>query len=467
MEKSIINILVTGAKGFVGRNLCAVLARRDDVRLFRHDVEQTSAELEAALAAADVVYHLAGVNRPLDPADFAKGNADFTRQLCDRLLALKRLPLIVLSSSTQAELDNPYGASKRQAEQIVADYAHACATSPRLCASALNITSDRQSSRQGMEPQPTADCPLPTADCPLPTADCPLPTAHCPLPTADCPLPTADCPLSPPYARVFRLPNVFGKWSRPNYNSAVATWCHNIARGLPIQVRDPAATVTLVYIDDVVNAFLACLVPSAGEDPQPPCVQAGIAPTYTRTLGEITELIRGFRAGRETLAVPGQTDAFVKKLYATYLSFLPEDQFGYPLKMNVDARGSFTEFIRTPERGQVSVNLSRPGIVKGNHWHHTKVEKFLVVSGRGVIRFRKVDGDFNAEAQGKDLTQRRRGAEGKILEYFVSGEKLEVIDIPPGYTHNIENLGDTEMVTVMWANEPFDPAVPDTIFEKV
>lgn len=414
VEKSKINILVTGANGFVGRNLCTVLARRDDVRLYRHDVEQTHGELETALAAADVVYHLAGVNRPLDPADFAKGNADFTRQICDRLLALKRSPLIVLSSSTQAELDNPYGASKRQAEQIVADYAQTCAAryandpeSPRLCGSALN----------------------------------------------------------PPYARVFRLPNVFGKWSRPNYNSAVATWCHNIAHGLPIQVRDPAATVTLVYIDDVVNAFLACLVPSAGEDPQPPCVQAGIAPTYTRTLGEITELIRGFRAGRETLAVPGQTDAFVKKLYATYLSFLPEDQFGYPLKMNVDARGSFTEFIRTPERGQVSVNISRPGIVKGNHWHHTKVEKFLVVSGRGVIRFRKVDGGMLRG--GEDNAEAQRRGEEKILEYFVSGEKLEVIDIPPGYTHNIENLGDTEMVTVMWANEPFDPAVPDTIFEKV
>ena len=432
MEKSIINILVTGANGFVGRNLCTVLARRDDVRLYRHDVEQTHGELETALAAADVVYHLAGVNRPLDPADFAKGNADFTRQICDRLLALKRSPLIVLSSSTQAELDNPYGASKRQAEQIVSDYAHACAE-------AINPPQSTKLATKLETPHHS-----------------PLTTHHSPL---------CISALNPPYARVFRLPNVFGKWSRPNYNSAVATWCHNIAHGLPIQVRDPAATVTLVYIDDVVNAFLACLVPSAGEDPQPPCVQAGIAPTYTRTLGEITELIRGFRAGRETLAVPGQTDAFVKKLYATYLSFLPEDQFGYPLKMNVDARGSFTEFIRTPERGQVSVNISRPGIVKGNHWHHTKVEKFLVVSGRGVIRFRKVDGGMLRGGEDNAETQRR--GEEKILEYFVSGEKLEVIDIPPGYTHNIENLGDTEMVTVMWANEPFDPAVPDTIFEKV
>lgn len=429
-----INILVTGADGFVGRNLCAVLARREDVLLYRYDVGQTSEELAAALAAADIVYHLAGVNRPPDPADFAKGNTDFTRQICGRLLSLGRSPLIVLSSSTQAELENPYGASKRQAEQIVDDYAQACAACsnpPRLCASALKT----------------------------------------------------------PYARIYRLPNVFGKWCRPNYNSAVATWCHNIARGLPIQVRDPAAELTLVYIDDVVSEFVSLLPPASPR----PCVNSQeasaslglcVEPSYTRTLGEITELIRGFGAGRETLAVPEQTDAFVKKLYATYLSFLPEDQFGYPLQMNVDARGSFTEFIRTPERGQVSVNISKPGIVKGNHWHHTKVEKFLVVSGRGVIRFRKIGEEFehgdagaqrgeenaergDVEVQRKDLTQRRRGAEGRILEYFVSGEKLEVIDIPPGYTHNIENVGDTDLVTVMWANEAFDPGRPDTFFEKV
>jgi len=404
-----INILVTGADGFVGRNLCAALARREDVLLYRYDVGQTPEELGAALAAADIVYHLAGVNRPPDPADFAKGNTDFTRQICGRLLSLGRSPLIVLSSSTQAELENPYGASKRQAEQIVDDYAQACAarfSSPCLCASALK--------------------------------------AH--------------------YASIYRLPNVFGKWCRPNYNSAVATWCHNIARGLPIQVRDPAAELTLVYIDDVVAEFVS-LLPSASPRPcvNPQEASASprlcVKPSYTRTLGEITELIRGFSAGRETLAVPEQTDAFVKKLYATYLSFLPEDQFGYPLKMNVDARGSFTEFIRTPERGQVSVNISKPGIIKGNHWHHTKVEKFLVVSGRGVIRFRRIGENFkrgDSETQG-----------GKILEYFVSGERLEVIDIPPGYTHNIENVGDTDLVTVMWASEAFDPGRPDTFFEKV
>jgi UDP-2-acetamido-2,6-beta-L-arabino-hexul-4-ose reductase len=232
----------------------------------------------------------------------------------------------------------------------------------------------------------------------------------------------------------------------------VATWCHNIANGLPIQVRDPDATVTLVYVDDVVNAFInelnefcECGERKKVEDETG---YRSVSVTYTKTLGEITTLIESFKSSRLTLQVPDQADGFTKKLYATYLSYLPMDQFSYPLKMNVDARGSFTEFIKTPDRGQVSVNISKPGIVKGNHWHHTKNEKFLVVSGRGVIRFRKL-------------------GDSAVLEYFVSSEKLEVIDIPPGYTHNIENLGDSDMVTVMWANEALDLERPDTFFEKV
>jgi len=248
----------------------------------------------------------------------------------------------------------------------------------------------------------------------------------------------------------------------------VATWCHNIARGLPIQVRDPEALLTLVYIDDVVHEFLTVLSEAKAEDenqrsallasaPSRLCVYKDIAPTYTRKLGEITDLIHAFKGSRGTIQVPDQGDGFSKKLYATYLAALPEDQFAYPLKMNTDARGSFTEFLKTPERGQVSVNVSKPGIVKGNHWHHTKVEKFLVVSGKGVIRFRKVVG----------VTQHEDASGCGIMEYVVSGEKLEVVDIPPGYTHNIENVGDTDMVTVMWASEPFDPARPDTYFEKV
>ena len=421
------NVLVTGARGFVGRNLCASLAQRTDLQLFRHDVENTELELEQALAVADVIFHLAGVNRPSNTEEFKTGNADFTTFLCDRLLSLHRTPLLVLSSSVQASLDNPYGQSKRLAEQAVESYAQSCATLRSLCNPESKIQNPELSHHLS-----------------------PLPSSASPR----------LCVSNPPFALIYRFPNVFGKWCRPNYNSAVATWCHNIARGLPIQVRDPAAPLTLVYVDDVVREFLSVLSPSAASASPRLCVYKEVSPTYTRTLGQITDLIGTFKNSRATLLVPDQGDEFTKKLYATYLSALPENQFDYPLKMNTDTRGSFTEFLKTPERGQVSVNVSKPGIVKGNHWHHTKVEKFLVVSGKGVIRFRKVAG---VDQRGDAETQKECG----ILEYVVSGEKLEVIDIPPGYTHNIENVGDADMVTVMWANEPFDPARPDTFFEKV
>ncbi len=244
---------------------------------------------------------------------------------------------------------------------------------------------------------------------------------------------------------VFRLPNVFGKWCRPNYNSAVATFCHNIAHDLPIQVNDPSVVMNLVYIDDVVASFVAaidgCLPPDSVSFRE-------VHPVHTATLGDIVELIRSFRRTREDKGIPELNNPLVKKLYSTYLSYLPIHEFSYPLKMNVDERGSFTEFIRTPDRGQVSVNISRPGITKGNHWHHTKNEKFLVVSGEGVIRFRKVGSD-------------------DVIEYPVSGAKLEVVDIPTGYTHNISNTGSGDLVTVMWCNELFDPEHPDTIFESV
>jgi UDP-2-acetamido-2,6-beta-L-arabino-hexul-4-ose reductase len=406
-----LQVLVTGAKGFVGRNLCASLEQVSDVRLFRYDVENTPQELEQALAVADVIFHLAGVNRPSNTADFNTGNAEFTRSLCDSLLARQRTPIIVLSSSVQAALDNPYGCSKRLAEIALEQYAlkcselvHSSSASPRFC-----------------------------------------------LPDA-------------PLALMYRLPNVFGKWCRPNYNSAVATWCHNIANDLPIHVRDPEASLPLVYVDDVINEFRSVLsplanpVPPAESSSASPCCRVSsatepflyreVTPSYTRTLGQITESLYAFKASRSSLQVPDQGDAFTKKLYSTYLSFLPQDKFSYPLKMNVDARGSFTEMLKTPDRGQVSVNTSKPGITKGNHWHHTKHEKFLVVSGRGVIRLRKV-------------------GERAVLEYFVSSEKLEVVEIPPGYTHNIENLGDTDMVTVMWASELLDTSRPDTIVESV
>ena len=406
-----MRVLVTGAKGFVGRNLCLALERLEGVEVLRYDLGNTRAELEEWAGSCDFVFHLAGVNRPKDPAEFAKGNTGFTEELL-ALLARRPVP-VLLSSSIQAALDNDYGKSKAAAEEAVRAYGE----------------------RTGV----------------------------------------------PVY--VFRLANVFGKWCRPNYNSAVATWCHNVARDLPIMVRDPAATVTLVYIDDVVERFIVCLpaAPKHGarEDTktrrnllkidssiESPCLCdsensvferrrqsmdfLSVEPSYTKSLGEIVELVRSFHDEPKTLMVPDQADGFAKKLYATYLSYLPEDQFAYPLTMHVDDRGSFTEILHTAERGQVSVNVSHPGITKGQHWHHTKHEKFLVVSGEGAIRFRKMD-DPSAQ----------------VITYRVSGAKLEVVRIPPGYTHNIENLGTTDMVTVMWANEVFDPQRPDTFREEV
>lgn len=249
---------------------------------------------------------------------------------------------------------------------------------------------------------------------------------------------------SPVY--VFRMEGVFGKWCRPNYNSVVATFCHNIARDLPIQVRDPAFELPLVYIDDVVQCILDALDGKVQKDAEGIC---RIHPVHSVTLGRLAELLYSFKESRQSLAVPALApDSFEKKLYSTYLSYLPTDTFKYPLTMHTDGRGSFTEFLRSPERGQVSVNISKPGIVKGNHWHHTKNEKFLVVKGQGLIRLRRIDSQ-------------------EVLEYPVSGDKLEVVDIPVGYTHSIENVGSEDMITVMWANEAFDPDHPDTYFLKV
>ena len=243
---------------------------------------------------------------------------------------------------------------------------------------------------------------------------------------------------------IYRFPNVFGKWCRPNYNSAIATFCNNIAHNQPIQVNDRSVPMTLVYIDDVVKELISALVGTPNKNGE----YCKVAIEHRITLGEIVDLVYSFRESRINLQVPDLSDAFTKKLYSTYLSYLPTNEFSYSLKMNIDARGSFTEFLKSQDRGQVSINISKPGITKGQHWHHTKNEKFLVVSGKGVIRFRKID-------------------DNQIHEYFVSGEKFEVVDIPVGYTHNIENLGDTDMVTVMWVNEIFDPEQPDTYYLSV
>ena len=370
-------ILVTGSNGFIAKNLIFNLKNAGYDEIFCYNHNSTEAELDEYLSKADFIFHLAGVNRPKENSEFFEGNAGLTQKIVSKLEEAKRQVPILLSSSIQAGLDNPYGASKRAAEEAVFTY--------------------------GKE---------------------------------------FDTPVY-----VYRLPNVFGKWSRPNYNSAVATFCNNIARDLPITVNDPKSILHLVYIDDVVDQFIRCLEKGirfpAGEFVTFPDFLV-----YETTVGKVADTVRSFRESRKTLSVVDMGDELGKKLYSTYLSFLPEDDFSYPLEMHEDNRGSFTEFLRTKEHGQVSVNISHPGITKGEHWHNSKNEKFLVVKGRGLIRFRKL-------------------GEEEIIEYKVSGDKLEVVDIPTGYTHSIVNIGDEDMVTVMWANEAFDSEKPDTYFEKV
>jgi UDP-2-acetamido-2,6-beta-L-arabino-hexul-4-ose reductase len=303
-----------------------------------------------------------------------EGNFGFTSNLLNSLKKHNNTCPVMISSSIQAELNNPYGESKKAGEDLLFSYGEE--TGAKVL--------------------------------------------------------------------VYRFPNVFGKWCRPNYNSAVATFCHNIANDLPIQLNDPSVVMNLVYIDDVVNELINTLEGKEnkiGSFCEVPVV-------HTITLGEIVDLIYSFKNSREDRSVPNMSYVFAKKLYSTYLSYLPEDKFSYDLKMNVDQRGSFTEFIRTPERGQVSVNISKPGVTKGNHWHHTKNEKFLVVSGKGVVRFRKIDSN-------------------EVLEYFVSGERMEVVDIPTGYAHNITNTGSEDLITIMWANETYDPQNTDTHYSEV
>lgn len=377
MEKN-TPILITGAGGFIGKNLVATLKAQGYTDLLLFEKNDTPETLAEYAARAGFVFHLAGINRPKDPSEFYAGNSGLTDVLLELLAKAERPAPVLVTSSTQAALDNDYGKSKAMAEAAVYAYGE-----------------------------------------------------------------TTGAPVY-----VFRLPGVFGKWCRPNYNSVVATFCHNAAHGLPLEVRDPAYSLPLVYIDDVVRAFIAAMDGETVTDGETPA-HCRVEPEHVTTLGHLAEVIGGFAENRKTLEAPYlAAGSLEKKLYSTWLSYLPTDQFSYPLNMHCDARGSFTEFLRTPERGQVSVNISKPGIVKGNHWHHSKNEKFLVVSGRGVIRFRKPD-------------------EETVYEYYVSGDKLEVVDIPTGYTHNIENLGEGDMVTLMWANEAFDPENPDTIYLEV
>ena len=398
-----MKILITGAHGFVGQNLRAALGeiraghdRRTDHVLCGDPAEITvkligrensPEELDAFCKDCDFVFHLAGVNRPQDPAEFMRGNRDLTGRLLEALRRHNNRCPILLSSSIQASLEgrfqgSPYGESKRAGEELLFQYA-------------------RETGAQAL---------------------------------------------------VYRLPNVFGKWCRPNYNSAVATFCHNTANDLPIQINDPAVPMELVYIDDVVEEFLQALR-GCGHRAEDGTYRVPVV--HRASLGWIAETILSFPKLRESLEVPKLDDPLTKKLYSTYLSYLPAERFACDLKMNEDPRGSFTELIRTPDRGQFSVNISRPGVTKGQHWHHTKNEKFIVVKGEALIQLRRV----GAQADGTPYP---------VEEFRVSGRRIQAVEMIPGYTHNIINLSQTEeLVTLMWANEPFDPARPDTFFEEV
>lgn len=398
-----MKILVTGAKGFVGKNLVCTLNNLKDGKdrtrpnikideIYRYDVDGTPAELDEYCKNADFVFNLAGVNRPKDPSEFKAGNFGFASELLATLKKHGNKCPVMLSSSVQATLigryDGEYGRSKKAGEDLFFDYSKETGTK----------------------------------------------------------------------VLVYRFPNLFGKWCRPNYNSAVATFCYNTANDLPITVTDRAITLELLYIDDLVAEMLDAL-----ENAEHRCEFDGLTAietkngrfcfvptTHKASLGEITDLLAEFKAQLQSLLMPEIPDnSFAKKLYSTYLSYLPKEKVAFPLKMNIDDRGSFTELLKTEKCGQFSVNVSKPGITKGKHWHNSKWEFFIVVSGRGLIRERKIGGD-------------------EVLEIFVSGDKIEAVHMLPGYTHEIINLSDTEnLVTVMWANERFDPAHPDTFFEEV
>ena len=368
-----MKVLVTGARGFIGKNLICKLEELKSYEVISIDVDNSKEDLKNAVKNADFIFHLAGVNRPKKDEDFKKGNVELTEEIVNILKENNKNTPVLITSSIQVDLDNLYGVSKKLAEEALLNY--------------------RENTGAKIY--------------------------------------------------IYRLPNVFGKWCRPNYNSAIATFCNNITKGEEVWISDRNKKMTLVYIDDVVNSFINTL-----EGTNKQCGYIKVEVEHKITLGEIVDLINSFKESRKNLQIANMDNQFIKKLYSTYLSYLPEDDFSYELKMNVDNRGSFTEFIKNKNMGQVSVNISKPGITKGNHWHHTKNEKFLVVSGEGVIKFRKV-------------------GEEKVIEYKVSGEKLEVVDIPIGYTHSIINTGNSDMVTIIWVNESFNPDKPDTIFLEV
>jgi len=365
-----MRVLVTGASGFIGGNLCAFLETCEGIEVLRHDVGVSSSDLDAMLGVADIVFHLAGVNRPEDEEEFRHVNVGLTQTICGILHQTDRHVPIVLASSIQAHLDNPYGISKRQAEACVRNYAE------ELGGRAV----------------------------------------------------------------IYRLANVFGKWCRPHYNSVVATFCHCIARGEPIHVSDPERRLRLVHIDDVILQWKTEL---GNEGSRKGLIYREVGPQYEKTLAELAGLIYSFREMRQTVRLPDLGDDFLRKLYGTYVSYLAEEDFAYDMDVKYDSRGGLAEFVKSPGSGQIFVSRTKPGITRGNHFHHTKTEKFLVVQGEAVIRFRSIRG-------------------GMVLEYRVSGDEFKVVDIPPGYTHSIENIGAGELVTLFWASESYDPEMPDT-----
>lgn len=396
-----MKVLVTGAKGFVGRNLVEALKcirdgkdRRDryqsllPLTIFEYDLESTVEELDQYCSEANFVFNLAGVNRPKTEGEFVTGNSVFVADLLGLLEKHENKCPVMLASSVQATLEgryanSEYGRSKLAGEISLREYA------------------DRTGAK----------------------------------------------------ALIYRFPNLYGKWCRPNYNSVVATFCHNIANGLPVTVNDPSVQLELLYIDDLVEEMLSALIGEASEKGDGFCYAS---PTDLITVGQIADLLQSFKADREALRVSSTAEnTFTKKLHSTYLTYLSPADFSYNLKMNCDERGSFTEILKTPERGQVSVNVSKPGIAKGQHWHHSKWEKFCVVSGEALIKMRRVGCDVD-------------GDPFPVIEYRVSSDVLTVVEMIPGYTHSIENLSSTQdLVTLMWANELFDPARPDTYYEEV
>lgn len=369
------NVLITGANGFIGKNLAAALERMEDTKVFKYDLENSLEQLEEFVKEADFIFHLAGINRPKGPGEYESGNKEFTERLIETLKKNERKIRMLLSSSTQAALGNPYGVSKKSAEDAVFDYGRECGTK----------------------------------------------------------------------VYVYRLPNVFGKWCRPGYNSVVATWCYNIPRNIPAQIDNPDTELSLVYIDDVVQECINALNNRENRGADDFC---SVGRTFNVSLQKLADTLYSFRNSRKTLVMPDLTGEFERFLYATYLSYLPEEDFAYSLEMKYDNRGWLAEFIKSEHSGQIFLSRTRPGITRGNHWHHTKVEKFLVIEGEAVIRFRQIHGN-------------------EVIEYRVSGEQLKVLDIPAGYTHSITNVGQTDVITLFWADEIFNPQKPDTYFLEV